>query len=71
MNEDEKRELAKHLLPHLAWDLSRSSVYSYEPNETTSGTQAQMFIEQIVRQLQAKVRAGESFSVAIIPARKQ
>lgn len=71
MTDEEKRELARHLLPHLAWDLSRSSVYTFAPTEGTSGASARMFVEQISQQITAMALHGEAFTVAIIPAQKE
>lgn len=67
MTDDEKRELAKMLAPHLAWDLSRSEMFSYEPNDTVSGAACQILIDQVVIRMRRKMYDAEAFTVAIIP----
>ncbi|HEY0171159.1 MAG TPA: hypothetical protein VGB98_09050 [Pyrinomonadaceae bacterium] len=67
MNSEEKRHLAEILVPHLAWDLSRSEVFTFDVNENVSGTAQEMLISQVVQSLRAKAARGERFAVAIIP----
>lgn len=69
MNEEEKRELAKVLAPHLAWDLSRSEIFTYEHSSTASSTAGMMFVEQIALLIRSKMYKEQSFTVAIIPSK--
>lgn len=68
MDDAEKRELAKLLLPHLAWDLGRVEVMTFEHRPDVSAAAAAMFIEQVTATLRAKAMRGETFTVAIIPS---
>lgn len=65
-----KRQLANDLIPHLAWDLSRSDVYSFTPSPTTSAAAVEVFLQQVMSQLRYKIHCGEGFKVAIIPDSK-
>lgn len=69
MDDDEKKQLANLLIPHLAWELSRSVVFNYQPDENSSGASAELFLDQITQHIRRKLHDGESFAVAIIPVR--
>jgi hypothetical protein len=68
MDDYDKRELAKLLVPHLAWDLTRAEVMTFESRPDMSGVGGAMFVDQVAMLLRSKIVAGETFTVAIIPS---
>jgi len=70
MDDADKRKLAEMLLPHLAWDLKRATVFTFEARPEVSGVAAQMFVEQVIAHVRGRVARGESITVMIIPTDK-
>lgn len=64
---DDKRQLAKMLIPHLMWDLRRARVWTLNASPLTSATANEVMIDQISAVLRAKSTEGQRFCVAIIP----
>lgn len=66
LTDDDKRQLAEMLVPHLAWDLSRAEVWAFNP-ATMSAAANEVAIHQIDTVIRAKAMSGQGFRVAIIP----
>lgn len=71
MTPEEQRELAKMLLPHLAWDLTRSRIFNYQPSNTVSGAAVEVFLQQIMSMIRYEIHSGNAFSVAIIRSKPE
>jgi precorrin-2 methylase len=70
MTNEEKQQLAKELLSEIAWDLTQARIYEFQPNESASTEIGEMFINQIILELRAKIHRGKSVAVVIIPEKR-
>lgn len=63
---EDKRQLAEMLVPHLAWDLARAEVWTFNP-AIMSAMATEVMLHHIDAAIRSKAMGNQGFRVVIIP----